>query len=84
MVQNIHTYAESFVTMQYWFIGICFAEFGLFTIFAVRAAFKFLPVFTSEGIMILIAFLMCYLVQAALFLRVRKHLGPHHLDKENN
>ena len=77
-------YKETFVTMQSWFIFVCFAEFLLFAILSVRAACNYLPIFNSQSISILTAFLMSYLVQAALFLRIRKRLGNEELSNENN
>ena len=77
-------YQDTFITMSYWFITMCFAEFALFAFMSGRAAYKYLPIFTSVTIGILMAFLMSYLVQAALFLRIRKHLGDKDLSEESN
>jgi hypothetical protein len=72
----MHTYQEAFISMNPIFIGACFIEFVVFTSLALRLTCKYLPIFNTQNLAILMAFMMCYLIQAALFLRTRKYFGP--------
>ena len=74
-VETDITYKDAFVTMQPIFIAVCYIEFFIFTCLALRLTCKYLPIVTTSMVSILLMTMFCYLVQAALFSRVRKLIG---------
>ena len=72
---SVQKYQDKFLIMMAPFIGMCFLEFLLYSVMTVAATCKYLPIFTSESIAILLAFMLGYLVQAALFQNIRNTLG---------
>lgn len=82
--EHYPTYQDEFMIMHISFIVLAFAEFFLFSVLSVGATCKYLPIFTSQSIAILLAFMLGYLVQAALFLKIRKHVGPKTINKQFN
>lgn len=64
------------------FITICFVEFFIYSIMCVVATCKYLPIFTSQSIAILLVFMLGYLVQASLYLKIRKSVGPRPINMQ--
>jgi len=73
-------YQDAFVSMSDLFISACFIQYFLVLIIFFCFMCKYIPVFTSQSIVILFLFLMGYLAQATLFIRIRKAIG----DKQFN
>ena len=69
--------------MNSWFIFMTFCEFLVFTVLAVKTACKYLPIFTTQSIILLLAFMLGYLIQAALFLRIRKSIGKNKINEQD-
>ena len=68
--------------MSMTFIVFCFIEFFIFTFLAFKLTCKYLPIINNQSVAILLAFMLCYLIQAALFLRIRKTLGAAKISEQ--
>ena len=77
-------YGECFITMNPVFITFTYLEAFLFMVLGVKSICKYLPIFTSQSIGILMAFFMGYLVQASTFLRITRFFGNKQITKETN
>lgn len=78
------TYGECFITMNPIFITFSYLEAFIFMVLGINAICKYLPIFTSQSIGILMAFFMGYLVQASTFLRINKFFGNEIISEEKN
>ena len=82
MNTTLPTYQDKLYIMQIPFIIVTFVEFLLFLFLAVRATCRYLPIFTSQSIAILLAFMLGYLIQAALFLKIRQSVGGKQINRQ--
>ena len=77
-------YQDAFITMNPIFIAVCYMQFIVFTFLSARVTCKYLPILTTSMVSILLITMFCYLVQAALFSRVRKKIGAEIITDEND